>query len=84
MQPRFYHFDPPGLAEIVTASLEKHHASNATSDTYALVEEVVERIAERYPNTRVKTNFRDREEWMWNNAGGAMGSMFIVHASITE
>jgi C-8 sterol isomerase len=72
------------LAEIVTTSLATHRASNATSDTYALVELVVEGIAERYPDTRVKTDFRDREEWMWNNAGGAMGSMFIIHASITE
>ncbi|KAJ9095092.1 hypothetical protein QFC20_006742 [Naganishia adeliensis] len=82
--PRFYHFDPAGLAEIVTTSLATHNASNNTSDTSALVQDVIERIAERYPNTRVKTDFRDREEWMWNNAGGAMGSMFIIHASITE
>lgn len=68
----------------MTTSLATHNASNNTSDTYALVEDVIERIAERYPNTRVKTDFRDREEWMWNNAGGAMGSMFIIHASITE
>ncbi|KAJ9125528.1 hypothetical protein QFC22_000489 [Naganishia vaughanmartiniae] len=81
--PRFYHFQPTKLAEIVTASLEQQTLHNST-DTYALVEDVITRIAAAYPETRVRTDFRDRDEWMWNNAGGAMGSMFIVHASITE
>ncbi|KAJ9109188.1 hypothetical protein QFC21_000517 [Naganishia friedmannii] len=81
--PRFYHFQPTKLAEIVTHSLEQQKMQNST-DTYALVEDVITRIAEAYPDTRVRTDFRDRDEWMWNNAGGAMGSMFIVHASITE
>jgi C-8 sterol isomerase len=49
-----------------------------------LIGDLLDRIKLAYPNTQVQTDFQDRDEWVWNNAGGAMGSMYIVHASITE
>jgi hypothetical protein len=36
-----------------------------------------------YPNTRTSIN-TDSSEWVFNNAGGAMGAMYVIHASITE
>ncbi|GAA5849004.1 hypothetical protein JCM3766R1_005423 [Sporobolomyces carnicolor] len=70
------------LSHIVT-SLDREHASSSTinrdfsSTPLVVVDPETGKIApESY-------TANDRE-WVWNNAGGAMGHMFVIHASITE
>ncbi len=43
------------------------------------VEAIRKKLAERYPG-----HIRSRVDWVFNNAGGAMGQMCVLHASITE
>lgn len=43
------------------------------------IESVVRRLRQRYPG-RVLPN----AQWMFNNAGGAMGSMLVLHCSLSE
>lgn len=87
-QPRFYHFTPSGLNSIVQESLSSqsllHGVPIDQLNTTILLHDLLGRIKEAYPNTQVQTDFENRDEWVWNNAGGAMGSMYIIHASITE
>lgn len=45
----------------------------------ALVPRLVERLARRWPG-RIRT----ADEWVFNNAGGAMGHLRVLHASLTE
>lgn len=87
-QPRFYHFTPQGLNTIVQETLSSQSALQnlpiENLNTTILLTDLLERIKVAYPDTQVQTDFLDRDEWVWNNAGGAMGSMYIIHASITE
>lgn len=49
------------------------------NDTAAVVSYIVDNLAKNHPD-----HVNLDEEWIFNNAGGAMGAMYIIHASVTE
>jgi C-8 sterol isomerase len=71
---KFYIFDPAQLHELSLAAIDKFG-----NDTAAVVNFIVEDLSERHPK-----HVNLDEEWVFNNAGGAMGAMYIIHASVTE
>lgn len=50
------------------------------NDTRGVIDDIVSQLKVTHPKSAINLN----EEWVFNNAGGAMGSMYIIHASITE
>jgi C-8 sterol isomerase len=73
---KFYIFDPTQLHEISQAAIKAHG-----NDTAAVLRFIVEDLSAK---KELKAYVNLDEEWMFNNAGGAMGAMYIIHASITE
>ena len=71
---KFYIFDPTDLHTLSQSAIAAHG-----NDTRAVVDYITSHLAQSHPN-HVNTH----EEWIFNNAGGAMGAMHIIHASITE
>lgn len=69
----FYIFDVAHLADLQTRSLQAHG-----NDTRAVAQFIVNELSTR-PETKAHINLD--EEWVFNNAGGAMGAMYIIHAS---
>jgi len=67
----FYLFEPAHLHDLAKRSI----ASNG-NDTRAIVRDIVAELRERVPAHVSKT-----EDWFFNNAGGAMGGVYIIHAS---
>ncbi|KAI1375197.1 ERG2 and sigma1 receptor-like protein [Hypoxylon crocopeplum] len=53
------------------------------NDTAKIVEYIVTELHEKHPS-HVNPGWNVAEEWFFNNAGGAMGGMYIIHASVTE
>ncbi|AEO56932.1 C-8 sterol isomerase [Thermothelomyces thermophilus ATCC 42464] len=73
---RFYIFDLDQLQDVAARAVDTHG-----NDTRAMVKFIVDELAGQVS----LTSFVNRdEEWVFNNAGGAMGAMYIIHASITE
>jgi C-8 sterol isomerase len=68
------------LADLESANIHSPSNPNAT----AVVETLLNTLKRENPGVRLNTDFTNKNEWLFNNAGGAMGSMYVVHASITE
>jgi C-8 sterol isomerase len=66
-----YIFDPDVLARIARDALGQ--------PLEIMVEQIAGQLELEYPG-----HIRDDRQWVLNNAGGAMGMMTVLHASITE
>jgi C-8 sterol isomerase len=77
LQDQWYVFDPETLHQVAKSALA------SSNDTAGAIQHIVSNLAETYPSSRIRLN-TNVNEWMFNNAGGAMGAMYIIHASITE
>jgi hypothetical protein len=81
MQDRFYGFDKEQLHALTQEAVRLYPANRQ-----ALVDHIIRNLTTTYAGTRLRINpnAHDKSEWFFNNAGGAMGSMVVLHASITE
>ncbi|KAL6399983.1 C-8 sterol isomerase [Ilyonectria robusta] len=71
---RFYIFEHERVHDLAKRAIAQHG-----NNTRAIAEYIVTELNEVAPG-RINLD----EEWVFNNAGGAMGAMWILHASITE
>jgi C-8 sterol isomerase len=67
----FYIFQPDQLHDVAKRAIAAHG-----NNTRAVVDYIVTELHQQLP---LHVNLD--EDWMFNNAGGAMGAMYIIHAS---
>lgn len=72
---KFYIFTPEHLHDLSQRAITAHG-----NNTGAIVSYITHELNEKFPGGYINLD----EEWMFNNAGGAMGAMYIIHASVTE
>lgn len=81
-QPKhwWYVFEPAKLHALSRAAID-HHGN----DTRAIISHIAANLTAEHPSSekRIVLNPRD-DEWFFNNAGGAMGALYVIHASITK
>lgn len=82
--PTNYIFDPTTLNQICNTVITQYNASTTpeTFSTGGLLREIRDALASHYGEEYI--NKYVEEDWVFNNAGGAMGQMIILHASISE
>jgi len=72
----FFIFKPADLHKLSLEAVSQH--GNKTAN---IVSHIVTSLRE---DSKLSLYLSVNEEWIFNNAGGAMGGMYILHASITE
>lgn len=75
--PSNFIFDPVALNEISNEVLARHPDNNTTE----IMQDLAQELKAKYGDN---INALNSDDWVFNNAGGAMGNMFILHASISE
>ncbi|KAF8885628.1 ERG2/sigma1 receptor-like protein [Infundibulicybe gibba] len=78
IKDRWYVFDTASLHELARGAIE-----SSPNNTAGMIQHIVANLTATYPSTQIHLN-PDSNEWTLSNAGGAMGAMYIIHASITE
>ncbi|KAI0002135.1 C-8 sterol isomerase [Russula compacta] len=78
IKDRWYVFDPVHLHELQLSAL-----AASPNNTGGMISHILANLTATYPSPRISIN-TDSSEWVFNNAGGAMGAMYVIHASITE
>jgi hypothetical protein len=71
----FYVFNPEDLHNLSKRAIAAHG-----NDTKSIVEYIVTELQSTH-GPYVNPNSITHEEWIFNNAGGAMGAMTLIHAS---
>ncbi|TKA22084.1 C-8 sterol isomerase [Salinomyces thailandicus] len=71
-----YIFDPTQLHALSLQAIDQHG-----NDTRAIVTSIVTNLS---ADPKLANHVNLDEEWIFNNAGGAMGAMYVIHASVTE
>lgn len=77
--PRNYIFDRYELQNMVKETIAEYEGID---DKFSMFKTLEEKITAKYGKEVV--NPLNMDDWIFNNAGGAMGTMFILHASISE
>lgn len=80
VQDQWYVFDPPFLHQVAKDAITTH-----PNNLDGMIQHIVTNLTTTYPaSSDVIVINPNTSEWVFNNAGGAMGAMYIIHASITE
>ncbi|KAI1332018.1 ERG2 and Sigma1 receptor like protein [Xylariaceae sp. FL0255] len=75
---KLYIFKPDELHDLAKRGIAAHG-----NDTGAIVNYIVDELKVTHPKN-INPYVDVSSEWIFNNAGGAMGGMYIIHASVTE
>jgi C-8 sterol isomerase len=67
------------FSERAMAEISRKAIATGAGNSSLVVESVVSQLRARYPEWII-----EKPEWVFNNAGGAMGSMLVLHASLSE